>query len=95
MLTSALTGWWTLVLVSLGLLGAASGVWLAFRFYLGREARYRRRLERRNELRRASERATQARLLESRMREVHGQGLRWQEAPPPDEARDRSWGREG
>jgi hypothetical protein len=93
MLTSELMGWWTLTLVSLGLIAAVSVVWLAFRFYLGRDARYRRRLERRNELRRASDRVTQGRLLEARMREVHAQGLRWEEAPPPAEAEDRSLGR--
>lgn len=92
MLTSALMGWWTLTLVSLGLLAGASGVWLAFRLYLGRDARYRRRLKRRQELQRASDRARQGRVLEARMREVHEQGLRWREAPPPAEAEDRSWG---
>ena len=88
-------GWWTLTLVSVGLLAVASVAWLAFRLYLGRDARYRRRLKRRNELQRASDRSRQGRMLEARMREVHERGLRWEEAPPPAEAEDRSWGRAG
>jgi hypothetical protein len=93
MLTSRIMDWWTLLLTSLGLLTASSSAWLAFRFYLGRDARYRRRLERRNELQRASDKVRQRRMLEARMREVHEQGLRWKEAPLPAEAEDRSWGR--
>jgi len=85
--------WWTLLLIFLGLLTIASATWLAFRFYLGRDARYKRRLERRNELQRAKDKVRQRSMLEARMREVHEQGLRWMEAPPPAEAQDRSWGR--
>lgn len=85
--------WLTLLLILAGALAAASVTWLAFRFYLGRKARYGRRLRRRNELQRAEDRARQRRMLEARMREVHEEGLRWREAPVPDEAQDRSWGR--
>jgi len=85
--------WGTLLLISVGLLGATA--WVVFRFYLSRGARYRRRLARRNEIDWARERVRQKRLLEARMREIHGQELRWKEAPVPEEASDRSWSRAG
>ena len=87
--------WGTLLLLSAGLLGVVSAVWVVFRFYLSRDARYRRRLRRRNEIDWENERARQKRMLESRMREIHGQELRWKEAPLPEEATDRSWSRAG
>lgn len=93
MLISSSVYWLTLLLIFVGALAAASVTWLAFRLYLSRKARYRRRLRRRNELQRAVDRARQRRMLEARMREVHEQGLRWKEAPVPDEAQDRSLGR--
>ena len=86
-------GWGALLLTLLGVLVVAAGSWLAFRRYLSRDARYRRRLMRRHEVQRARDRARQGRMLEARMREVHVQGLRWEEAPVPDEALDRSLGR--
>lgn len=85
--------WGTLLLLSVGLLGAALAVWAVHRFYLSRDARYRRRLKRRNEIDWESERMRQRRMLEARMREIQGQELRWKEAPLPEEASDRSWGR--
>jgi hypothetical protein len=81
------------LLLSVGLLGAA--IWVVFRCYLSRDARYKRRLKRRNEMDWERERARQKRMLEARMREIHGQELRWKEAPPPGEALGRSWGRAG
>jgi uncharacterized membrane protein YccC len=86
-------GWAGLLLTIVGILLAAAGSWLVFRRYLSRDARYRRRLRQRHELQRASDRERQGRMLEARMREVHEQGLRWKEAPLPDEALDRSWSR--
>jgi hypothetical protein len=86
-------GWGALLLILAGVLVLAAGSWAVFRRYLSRDARYRRRLRRRHELQRASDRARQRRMLEAQMREVHEQGLRWKEAPAPDEALDRSWGR--
>jgi hypothetical protein len=87
--------WRTLSLILVGLLVLVTASWLAFRRYLGRDARYRRRLKRRNELQRASDRVRQQRMLEVRMHEVHEQGLRWREAPAPAEALDKSWSRSG
>jgi hypothetical protein len=85
--------WGTLLLISVSLLGVASAAWVVFRFYLSRDARYRRRLKRRNEMDWERERVRQKRMLEARMREIHGKELRWKEAPVPEEASDRSWSR--
>jgi hypothetical protein len=85
--------WSVLLLISLALLGAATGLWVVFRLYLSRDARYQRRLRRRNELDWEHEQVRQQRMLEARMRELHGKELRWREAPVPDEAIDRSWSR--
>ena len=87
--------WGTILLLSAGLLGVALAAWVVFRFYLSRDARYRRRLKRRNEMQWESERERQKRMLESRMREIHGEELRWRDAPPPEEASDRSWSSAG
>jgi len=85
--------WGTLLLILVGLLGVASASWVVFRFYLSRGARYRRRLKRRNEMDWERQRLRQKRMLEARMREIHGEELRWREAPVPEEASDRSWSR--
>jgi hypothetical protein len=81
------------LLILVGLFGAASGAWIVFRLYVSRDARYRRRLRRRNEIDWESEQVRQQRMLEARMRELHGKELKWREAPVPDEALDRSWSR--
>lgn len=87
--------WGTLLLISVGLLGVLATAWVVFRLYLSRGARYRRRLKRRNEMDWERERARQKRMLEARMREIHGKELRWKEAPVPEQATDRSWIRAG
>lgn len=67
--------------------------WVVFRAFLSRDARYERRLKHRNESHWEAEKERQERLLEARMHEIHGKGLRWMDAPVPDEESDRRWGK--
>jgi|GEM_PF-3876508 len=80
-----------LFLLSLPLLALTS--WFVFRLYLSREARYARRLRRRQELQIAADRVRQRRMLEVRMREVHERGLRWSEDYPQAESFEGRWRR--
>lgn len=93
MLISSAMNWLTLLLSFVGLLTITLVIWLAFRLYFSRNARYKRRLKRRNDLQWAKDKARQRRMLEARMKEVHEEGLRWKEAPVLDETADRSWSR--
>jgi hypothetical protein len=83
--------WRTLLYLSASLPVLAALWWFVFRPFLSRDARYLRRLKRRHELQLASDRARQQRMLESRMREVHEQGLRWEEVGAHAETPDREW----
>ena len=83
--------WRILLYLLTGLPVLAALWWFVFRPFLSRDARYLRRLKRRHELQLASDRARQQRMLESRMREVHAQGLRWEEVSAHVETPDREW----
>jgi hypothetical protein len=80
-----------LLMVLIGIVSIAGIV--VFRRYLDKDARYERRLRRRNQIDWENEKLRQERLLEARMHEIHGQGLRWNEDIGSEEISDRSWGR--
>lgn len=78
-----------LLLFLLVLLGTGGS--LVFSRFLSRDARYRRRLKKRNEEDWKAERLRQERLLEARMQEIHGKELGWRDASIPGKSFDRSW----